>query len=190
MPIRNTADRWGGVSITLHWLIAAAVLFMGALGLYMKGLPFGSDKIALYALHKSTGLTVLALVLLRLGWRLFAGRPRPPPAMPPWQRLASKMSHALLYLLLIALPLAGWLLHSASDLRLKLRWFGLFDVPSIAEPSRELRVFAGQLHEALFWTLMLLVVVHVGAALKHHFIDRDNVLRGMLGFKPHQGSNS
>lgn len=188
MIIRNAADRWGAVSVVLHWSIAAAILFMGALGIYMKGLPIGADKIALYALHKSIGMTLLVLVLARLVWRLFAGRPLLPPGMPAWQRWLSRISHALLYLLLLAMPIAGWVMNSAANF--PLRWFDLFTIPAIVEPSRELRRAAGDAHETLFWILMLLVMVHVGAALKHHFIDRDNVLRSMLGLRARAPENS
>ncbi|HRQ64626.1 MAG TPA: cytochrome b [Xanthomonadaceae bacterium] len=181
MPIRNSADRWGLVSVSLHWLIAAAVLVMVVLGVYMKGLPIGPDKIKLYALHKSIGMTVLTLVLLRLVWRVFAGRPLPPP-MPAWQRHASRISHVLLYMLLLTVPLAGWVMNSAANF--PLRWFDLFTIPAIVEPDRELRALAGQIHGLAVVTLLLLVSVHVAAALKHHYVDRDNVLRGMFGLRP------
>jgi cytochrome b561 len=181
MPIRNTAERWGLVSVTLHWLIALAVLFMVVLAVYMKGLPIGAEKIKLYALHKSIGMTILALVLFRLGWRLFAGRPTLPP-MPDWQRRASQASHALLYLLLVTIPVAGWVMNSAANF--PLRWFDLFSIPAIAEPSRELREIAGSVHGIAVILLLLLLAVHVAAALKHHYVDRDNVLRGMFGLRP------
>jgi cytochrome b561 len=186
MPIRNTAERWGLVSVTLHWLIAAAVLFMVALGVYMKSLPIGAQKIELYALHKSIGMTILALVLLRLLWRLVAGRPTPPP-LPAWQRQAARASHALLYLLLLTIPLAGWVMNSAANF--PLRWFGLFTIPAIAEPSRELRELAGSVHGIAVVLLLLLLSVHVAAALKHHYLDRDNVLRGMFGLPPRAGED-
>ncbi len=188
MPILNTHDRWGAVSVFLHWSIAAAVLFMGGLGLYMKGLPIGGDKIQLYALHKSIGMTILALMVLRLAWRLVAGRPLLPPGMPDWQRWLAKISHALLYLLVLAMPIAGWVMNSAANF--PLRWFDLFHIPAIVEPSRELRAAAGDAHETLFWIIVLLVLVHVGAALKHHFIDRDNTLRGMFGLKSRPPENT
>jgi cytochrome b561 len=187
MLIRNSDERWGVVSVSLHWLIAAAVVVMATLGLYMKGLPIGPDKIKLYALHKSIGMTVLTLVLLRLAWRLYAGRPRLPAHMSDLQRLAAKASHVLFYLLLIAIPLSGWVMNSAANF--PLRWFDLFTIPAIVEPDRALRALAGQVHGALVITLSLLLVAHASAALKHHFVDRDNVLRGMFGLKPRHPEN-
>jgi cytochrome b561 len=186
MPVLNTADRWGAVSVGLHWLIAAAVLVMIVLGVYMKGLPIGADKIKLYALHKSIGISILALMTLRLAWRLVAGRPRLPP-MPDWQRIASRISHVLLYLSLFTIPISGWVMNSAANF--PLRWFDLFSLPAIAEPSRELREIAGQVHGAAVVTLLLILALHIGASMKHHYIDRDNVLRSMFGLKPRPREN-
>ncbi|WP_295359823.1 cytochrome b, partial [Arenimonas sp.] len=109
MPIRNTTERWGWVSLSIHWLTVAMVLGLVAVGLLMQELPNSPTKIQVYNLHKSFGLTVLALTVLRLLWRLFAGTPAPVAGTPAWQRFAAQASHGALYVILLAMPLSGWL---------------------------------------------------------------------------------
>ena len=154
------------------------IVVQGAIGLSMVELGTTPTKVKVFALHKSIGLTVLALVLLRLAWRLGQRTPREPPG-PRWQRVAARISHVLLYLLLLALPLSGWLFNSAANFPLS--WFGLVRVPSLThgyEPA--LKALAHGAHEFLFWLLAVLVAVHAAAALWHHFGQRDDVLRRML----------
>lgn len=177
MSTPTPAARWGRIHQLLHWGIAAMILGLAAVGLWMTGMPNSMDKLQVYALHKSFGITVLALVLLRLGWRLVAGRPPALPG-PAWQtRLAGAM-HGLLYLLMLAMPLSGWLYNSASNF--PLRWFGVVTLPALSGPSPGLKAIAGAVHEWGFWLLALLVAVHAGAAIKHHLVDRDATLARML----------
>lgn len=180
MNWRNTDTDWSTPIKLLHWLLGLAVIAIAALGLYMKyGDASAVEKIRLYALHKSLGLTVLALALLRLTIRLLdRRRPLPPPAMPRWQHVAATASHVLLYVLLIGMPLTGWLYNSASGF--PLQWFGQLQVPALAARDPQLKALAGGLHFAGLWLLVLVVAAHAGAALRHHFVDRDNVLRSML----------
>jgi cytochrome b561 len=178
MPLKNTADRWGGVSQLLHWTIGALILVMAYLGLTMTDLPNGPDKISTYALHKSIGLTILALVALRLVWRLYAGSPAPVPGTPPWQARIAGLVHVAIYALLFAIPLSGWVLNSAAGF--PLQWFGLINLPKIVATGRELRELAEELHELMFWALVLLVVAHAGAAVWHHLFQRDATLARML----------
>jgi len=181
MPIRNDADRWGWVSLTLHWLTAAMVLGLVMVGLLMQELPNSLTKFEIYALHKSFGITVLALTVMRLLWRLFAGKPAPVPGMPRWQRLAASFSHGALYLILLLMPLSGWLYHSASGaVPRQLAWFKLFPLPSLSERNRDVADFAIAMHEWLFIALAVIVTVHALAALKHHYRDRDRTLVRML----------
>lgn len=177
LPARNTASQWGWVSVTLHWVTVLAIVGLVIVGLTMDDLPNGPRKIQVYALHKSTGLTVLALTLLRLGWRLFAGAPKAEP-MPRWQRLAAHGSHVMLYALLLAMPLTGWLFNSASGFPLK--WFGLVRVPALTAYDAGVKAFANDLHEGLAKVLFVVVAIHVAAALKHHFVNRDATLQRML----------
>lgn len=178
MSLKNTADRWGGISQLLHWTVAILILVMAYLGLTMGDLPNGPDKIKTYALHKSIGITILALVALRLLWRLYAGTPRPVPGSPRWQERIAALTHAAIYLLLFAIPLSGWVLNSAAGF--PLRWFGLVNLPHIVGESHDLHELAEEAHELMFWVLALLVVAHAGAAFYHHIFQRDATLARML----------
>lgn len=183
MPIRNTTERWGWVSIGIHWLTVLMVLSLVVVGLLMQELPNSPTKIEVYALHKSFGLTVLALTLLRMLWRLFAGTPAPVPGTPAWQRFAAQASHGALYVILLAMPLSGWLYNSASGFPLK--WFGLFGLPKLSGYDPDVKAFALSMHEWLFYALLAIVFVHAAAALKHHYFDRDATLARMTpGLKP------
>lgn len=178
MPLRNGAEDWGLVARTLHWTIALAVIGLVLLGLVMQELPNSPNKVQLYALHKSVGLSVLGLLVLRLVWRLVDPRPPYPAAMPRWQRALARVTHGLLYLLLLAMPLSGWLYNSAANF--PLRWFGLFKVPPLTAANPELKPLALAAHEWGFYLLAALLALHVGAALKHHYLDRDRTLVAML----------
>ena len=180
LPTRNNATQWGWVSIALHWATVLAIIGLAIVGTQMDELPTSLFKVKVYALHKSVGLTVLALTVLRLLWRLFAGAPALAP-MPRWQRLAAHASHVALYALLLAMPLSGWVLHSASARAgYALKWFGLFKVPAIAGYSPALKHLAHDVHEGLFKAILVVATIHVAAAFKHHFVDRDQTLRRML----------
>jgi len=178
MPLRNTPDTYGSVHKALHWLIALAVIGLATVGLIMDDMPNSPDKIKIYALHKSFGLTVLALVLLRLVWRWTNPRPVLPATMKPWEHKLAGFVHFGLYAMLLAMPLSGWLFNSAANFPLK--WFGLFSVPPLAGPDRDLKEIAKALHYWGFWLLAGLFTLHVVGALKHHFVDRDDVLKRML----------
>lgn len=178
MTLRDTADRWGVVSQSLHWLIVLLILGQGILGLLMGGLRNGPDKIQVYALHKSFGLTILALVVLRLLWRLIAGRPDPVPGTPAWQARVARLTHGLLYALLLAMPISGWVFNSAAGF--PLQWFWLFNLPAIAGQDQALRELAGNAHEWLFWTLVAVAIVHAAVAFYHHLFLRDATLARML----------
>ena len=179
MSLRSNDRQWGSVAKFFHWVIALGILGNGLFGLLMDLARSPMQKINWLALHKSIGLTVLALMLLRLAWRWRDGRPREEPA-PRWQQWAARATHALLYLLALALPLSGWWFNSVTGK--PLQWFKLFNLPGIAAKDDALRHFSHALHEYLFWFLVLVLVGHVGAALKHHVFDGDDVLRRMLPF--------
>ncbi|NZA28311.1 cytochrome b [Luteimonas sp. SJ-92] len=178
MNWKNTADRWGGVSQLLHWLVVLLILGQGTVGLLMVDMLNSPDKIRIYALHKSFGLTILALVLLRLCWRLYAGAPLPVAGVPGWQRNAARLSHWLLYALLFAIPISGWLFNSAAGF--PLQWFGLFNLPPIAGRDAGLRELAAGAHEWLFWLLLAVALVHAAAAFHHHLFLQDATLARML----------
>ena len=179
MTLRSTPTRWGTVAKCFHWTVALGILGNGVFGLCLGLAHSPMQKINWMALHKSIGLTVLALMLLRLAWRLGERRPAEAPA-PRWQSLAARAVHALLYLLALAIPLSGWWFNSVAGK--PLQWFKLFNLPALGTASDALRDTALAVHEYLFWLLIVLLVAHVGAALKHHLLDRDDVLRRMLPF--------
>jgi cytochrome b561 len=178
MTWKNTTDRWGAISQLLHWLIVLLILALGIVGLVMTEMRNSPDKIQIYLLHKSFGLAVLALMALRLLWRLFAGAPRPVPGTPHWQERIASLTHGALYALVFAMPISGWVLNSAAGY--PLRWFNLFNLPAIAGKSESLRELAEEAHEWLFWILIALALVHAAAAIYHHAFQHDATLARML----------
>lgn len=187
MPIRNTTERWGAVSIGLHWLTVVLVLGLMAVGLLLDDLPKSPKSLWVYDLHKSTGLTVLTLTVLRLGWRLLSPAPAAVAGTPRWQDAIAKITHGALYALLLAMPLSGWLYDSASGLR-PLRWFGLIRVPKLSGIDPGIKAFALESHELLFYALAALLLMHAGAALFHHYRFRDLTLVRMLPWLAAPGS--
>jgi cytochrome b561 len=176
-PFRNV-DRWGMVSQLLHWGIVLGILTMAVIGLTMTEMSSSPQKVRIYALHKSIGLTILAFVVLRVLWRAWAGAPTAIATTPHWQHRIASITHVGLYALLFAVPISGWVLNSASGF--PLWWFGLFRVPAIAARDRALHELAESTHEFLFWTLILLALVHAGAAFYHHLFQHDATLARML----------
>lgn len=173
-------EQWHPLVRAFHWLVAALILAQAAIGLTMVRMDLSPAKVRVYALHKSLGMTILALVVLRIAWRLTCRRPPDPAGMPRWQRRAARATHLALYALILALPLSGWWFNSASNAPLV--WFGWFDLPGLTAgyaPAWKPRALLA--HQTLFWSLAALLALHVGAALWHHFRQRDDVLRRMLG---------
>ena len=175
MPIRNNSAQWGWVSIGLHWLTFVLIIGLMIVGLLLDELPKSPKYIWVYNLHKSTGLTVLALTLLRLGWRLLSPAPLAVDGTPRWQDGIAKLTHGAMYALLLAMPLSGWLYDSASGLR-PLKWFGLFKVPKLSGIDPDIKAFALQSQEWLFDALAALLLVHAAAALFHHYRLHDLTL--------------
>ena len=178
MRLRNTPERWGPVSQLLHWTIVMLFGWLAWRGLTMVDMPATPAKIEAYALHKSLGLTLLALVVLRLAWRMVAGSAIALPGTPRWQARLASVTHAGMYALLFAIPLSGWLFNSASGY--PLQWFGQFNLPALAGRDAGVAQLARQLHEYGAWLLLALVGLHAAAALYHHFVRRDATLRRML----------
>jgi cytochrome b561 len=137
----------------------------------------------LYQLHKSFGITVLALTLARIGWRLTHSVPPLPATMPVWEHWAARTSHFLFYVLTLAIPLSGWAVASSSSTGVPTIWFGLFEVPHLPVGTDEdAHETFEETHELLGNLMIVLLLIHVAAALKHHFWDRDNVFKRMLPF--------
>jgi cytochrome b561 len=170
--------RYGAVAIALHWAVAAALFVTFPLGLYMADLPLSPRKLVLVSYHKWIGVTVFALMSLRLAWRLAHRPPRLPPTMPAWQRRAAMLAHWSLYALLLAIPLSGWLYSSAVGVPTV--YLGIWPLPDLVGKDMALADTLKLAHASLNFALLALVVAHVAAALKHHFVDRDGLLARML----------
>jgi cytochrome b561 len=174
----STQPGYTGVAKSLHWFMALLLLGMLALGLYMHDLPLSPDKLQLYSWHKWGGVTLFMLVLLRLAWRLAHRPPALPGSMSQPQRFAAHAGHALLYVLMLAIPLSGWLMSSAKGFQTV--WFGLLPIPDLLGRDKELGTLLTRVHEVLNLVFMGLLAAHIGAALKHHFVDGDSILQRML----------
>ena len=179
---RNSDQSYGIIAQAFHWLVAALVFAQLGLGVYAADLPLGLSRLQWLSRHKSLGLAILVVVLLRIAWRAIDRPPALPGTMPAWQRLAATTMHRLLYLLLILAPLAGWLYASAAGL--SVNWFGLFQVPDLVAKDPALAEVFKPLHKALVVLLALLLAGHIGAALRHAFWFRDGVVHRMLPWKP------
>lgn len=176
--IRNDERRYGLVAQGLHWLIAALVLGALGLGWYMEDLPRGPSQLQMYELHASLGVSILALVILRLAWRLYNPAPALPASMPAWERRAARTSHFLLYGLLLVQPVIGVLQSSAADLPLEL--WGAVPLPAVLPPNEPLAEALIEVHGTIATVLAVLVLIHIAAALRHHFWLKDDVMRRML----------
>lgn len=172
------ALRYGNVAISLHWLIALLIFFGWCMGVYMVDLKLSPDKLKLYSWHKWIGISVLLLACLRLAWRATHAAPPPNPAHPAWQRAAASAAHRLLYLLMFAIPVSGWMFSSASGYSVK--YFGVIPLPDLVGKDKALAETLEAIHGLLGWALALIVIVHVGGALQHFFFHRDDTLARML----------
>jgi len=169
--------RYSTPAIVLHWLVALLIFVAFPLGLYMADLQLSPNKLRLFSYHKWIGITVLMLVALRVVWRLTHTPPPLPESVVGWQRRASAIVHGLLYILILAIPLSGWLMSSAEGFPVV--WFGVLPLPDLIGKDKALGELLADVHETLNYTLLVLVVLHVAAALKHHFIERQPFLQRM-----------
>ena len=162
----------------LHWLVAACVLLTAPVAIAMVRAPKGPTQDMLYNLHKSLGVVIFILVVLRLANRLILGAPAPAPGIERWQKAASSATHGLIYVLLVAMPIVGYIANSAFGAPTP--FFGLFTIPPIMGKNEPLSVVLFAIHRWSGFLLVVLVGMHVGAALFHHVIRGDTVLRRML----------
>lgn len=190
MATRNSATGWGWPARLLHWVMGIAILFLLGVGFYMAEVLTETDsdtlmlKYDLVQTHKSWGFTVFVLALIRVIWRLANRAPELPEQMGPLERAFAHAGHIALYLAMFAMPLSGWLMASASTMQdaygIKNMVFGLFELPDPFQPGTEgLETLFKRIHFYTGLTLTVLLATHVGAALKHHFIDKDDILRRM-----------
>lgn len=175
---------YNSLSKALHWGMAALIAGLLALGFVMTDMPLSPEKLQYYSWHKWAGVSVFVLVWLRLAARLAFPAPAYPESMSAGVQRLARMGHGLLYVLMIVIPLSGWLLSSAKGVQTV--WFGVLPLPDLVEKDKELGHLLHEVHEALNYTLLLLIGGHVAAAFKHHWIDGDDVLKRML---PQRTSN-
>jgi len=169
--------RYSTPAIVLHWLVALLIFVAFPLGLYMADLPLSPEKLKLFSYHKWIGVTVFMLAGLRVVWRLTHTPPPLPASVASWQRRASAVAHGLLYLLILVVPISGWLMSSAKGVQTV--WFGVLPLPDLIGKDKALGHLLEEVHETLNYTLLALVVLHVAGALQHHFIERQPFLQRM-----------
>ena len=173
-----TRYRYTGMARALHW-VAALLIFCGfGLGLYMADLEITPDKLRYYGWHKWLGITVFLLAAARIAWRAAHPPPPLPATMPAWQIRASHAAHGCLYLLMLAIPLSGWVYSSSTGVSVV--YLGLVPLPDLVPKDRETAKMLLLLHQILNSLLAVVVTLHIAAALKHHFVDRDDILARML----------
>ena len=175
------ANQYDPIAKLLHWLMAASILAMIGIGLYMVTIPPSMRAFRFYDFHKAVGMSLLVLAVLRLGWRFY--RPGPPlltAGAKDWELRLSRIVHIALYALMLTIPVIGWIGASASGLPMS--FFGLFPIPSLMGDDETIQRLALDLHGWLNWLLILAIALHVAGALKRHFILRDDTLRRMLPF--------
>lgn len=181
IPIENTEDRYGAVAILFHWSMAILVIGVAALGLYMATLPdvgFNTEKITLILVHKGFGMLVLVLLVPRLLWRLTQTLPRLVAHLPDWQKIAARFVHLAFYALMFALPMSGWLMSSAAGI--PVTFFGAFSLPDLIQYNDYRFQRLIDIHQWLAYGFIFFIGIHVGAALRHHFVFKDDTLRKML----------
>jgi cytochrome b561 len=183
----SNGTAYTSTAIALHWLAGVLILCGFALGISLQDLPLSPQTLRLYGYHKWIGITVFLLAAMRLAWRV-AHPPPAPETMPAWQHRAAAAAHAFLYALMLVIPLSGWIYSSAAGVQVV--YLGLVPLPDLVPKDKALANALKAVHGTLNYALLALVTVHAGAALKHHWVDRDDVLRRMLPFLPRRRRDS
>ena len=176
MPIKNTENRYGAIAILLHWIMAILLIGLLILGLYMVAVPISLEKLKLYGWHKEYGMLALMLVMIRIVWRV--ANIIPSLSLPLWEIIAARTVHWAFYGFMFAMPITGWIITSAAGLPVS--FFGLFVFPDLVSPNPDLMQLFQEIHEWLGYGLIATIVLHTSAALKHHFINKDDILKRML----------
>jgi cytochrome b561 len=178
MSLGNSATHWGLISRLLHWFMAIAIIFMFGLGVTMINMRLSPLKLEMFMVHKSIGILLLAIVTIRIIWRILNPAPRPPRLFSKAQRRTVVAGQLLMYVLMVCIPISGWVINSAANF--PLQWFGLFEIPPIVQPSLVTEEYAKTTHLVLVCTLSLVVLTHITAALHHHFIQKNDILKRMI----------
>ena len=177
----NPISTYTGTAKILHWLMALLLFAMLGLGFYMSDLPLSPQKLQLYSWHKWTGVSAFLLLVIRLAWRLTHQPPALPTLTPKIQQWAAHLGHGSLYVLMLVIPLSGWLMSSAKGFQTV--WFGVLPIPDLLEKNKELGAVLAEVHESLNIILILVLLIHIAATIKHHVLDKDDTLRRMLPSK-------
>lgn len=182
MNSSEALSRYSRVAIALHWTIAIMIL-LNFIGAFEAEDLKGAEKAYAMAGHKAMGITILVLSVLRLVWRLVNRPPALVESLKAWEAAMAKVTHWLFYFLTIAVPMAGWGLHSSAKQGAPVSWFGQFHIPALPVASDKPTVgMFHEMHEIFAFLMLGLIALHVAAALKHQFMDRDGTLRRMLPF--------
>lgn len=176
MLIKNSKTHYGKVAIILHWIMAILLMYLLLWGLYMVKLPIGLEKLKMYGWHKEFGILALMLVTVRLLWRFINTTPALNISF--LEKIAARAVHWLFYLLMLALPVTGWLITSAAGLPVS--FFGLFVLPNLISSDPQSLLLYEEIHKWIGYGLIAILFLHIAAALKHHFINKDNILKRML----------
>jgi cytochrome b561 len=179
MTFRNTTRDWGSLSKALHWIIVLLIITQWVIAERADELK-GLAKVSALGWHKSFGMTILMLAIVRLVWRWINPVPTLDGLTRTWERVLAHLSHFLLYALLFAMPITGWLLSSAANFPVS--WFKLFTWPDLIAPNRQTMDLMRDLHGMMFNVLVVVAILHVAGAIKHAVIDKNEVLRRMLPF--------
>lgn len=176
--ILNNRDEWGAVAKTLHWLMAVLILSMFVLGWVAVIYPLSPTKLELFIWHKSTGLTLLGLVVVRLLWRMVNITPEPPADESVLEQRLARAGHAVLYILMVLMPVSGYVVNSTANF--PFRYFGGVRVPNLIPADKAWQDAAETVHLTVFSIFFLVVVIHIVAAIRHHTIKKNNILSRML----------
>ncbi len=177
----NSVSTYTGTAKILHWLMALLLFAMLGLGFYMSDLPLSPQKLQLYSWHKWAGVSAFLLLVIRLAWRITHQPPALPTHMPKLQQWAAHLGHGALYVLMLVIPLSGWLMSSAKGFQTV--WFGVLPIPDLIEKNKELGTVLVEVHELLNIFLIVVLIAHIAAAVKHHLLDKDDTLQRMLPSK-------
>lgn len=172
----NSDKRYGLIAILLHWVMAIIIIGLLCIGLYMTSIKLTPLGFKLYRLHKEYGVLILFLVIFRFFWRI--SNKSPELNLPWWEKYAALSMHWTFYFLMLAMPITGLVISGASGF--KPSFFGLFLVPTLIAPNAHLLALAEKFHQWLGYLFIVCILMHMSAALKHHFVDKDNILRRMI----------
>ena len=179
MQFRNTPDRYGAVTKSLHWTISILIICLLCVGIYMTDFAATAQKFTLFRLHKEFGICVLILAVSRLLWHLYSHTPGFVASLHAWEKAAARVAHVYLYVGMTCMPLTGWILSSSAGRTVS--FFG-FDLPNLVAPDKHIQDLCATIHQYLGYSLIGVIGLHVAGALKHHFIDHDITLKRMLPF--------